>query len=147
MSINNSNFRDDVCDVCGVIIGGIRFGVSRQYERIRYLRGAIAGEVDVVDAQEIAVCCSSACRNAIRGRILSIAEIRETFPDIGPVEICSRCGGPVEMTKYHLSIVEDEAIVHVGEALGKSGVMGYADVLDSQVLAVACEQCAPHARG
>jgi len=69
--------------------------------------------------------------------VLDQANVRATYPDIGPIEVCSRCGGPVVMTDLHLTYVEEEV------DFGSNSSTFDVNVLDTQVLAVVCQKCAP----
>lgn len=62
------------------------------------------------------------------------------YPGSGSVEICSRCGGNVDMTRFHQIGVAEWQGVKVGDFLD------IATRLEATILAVACQQCAvpPH---
>jgi len=64
-----------------------------------------------------------------------LQNVRATYPDIGPIELCSRCGKPVDMTKFHLTYVES--------ILEQEWERMSASVLESVVLAVLCNACSP----
>ena len=124
------------CNVCEQPLGNPQFGISRQFERTIFSKNDDLDEVEVIDSNEIRAYCSSECLNKNRDLLLAQENVRASYPGIGPVESCSRCGRPVDMTRFHMAWVEDEV-----------EIQGYeATPINAEVLAVACDQCVPPSR-
>lgn len=126
-----------VCTVCEKPFRSPIFSINKAFERTIFMKGDAMPEVEVIRSQGIESCCSSECLEVARERALEKENVRATFPDIGPIELCSCCGKPVDMTEFHLTWSEDESNCYEGQ---------FIDVLQPvnvQVLAVACQSCAP----
>lgn len=54
-----------------------------------------------------------------------------SHPGIGPVEVCARCQGPVDMTRFHLTYLASAAL---NEGFSMRS-------LEIDYLAVVCDQC------
>lgn len=109
----------------------------RLYERTHFFDGEQMPEVETIDSEGIGAYCSATCLNQDRDKLLVKENVRATFPGIGPIEVCSRCGRPVDMAQFHLSWTEEEFNCQWGQ---------FIDVLQPiyyQSLAVVCQQCAP----
>lgn len=55
-------------------------------------------------------------------------------PGIGPVESCAKCGGPVDMSEFHLTYIEDEGI---------DDGLSVSRTINVEYLAVVCKRCCP----
>ena len=123
------------CETCGKPYRTPMFDVAKEYERTIFQEANRLPEVEIIGSVEIGQYCSSACRDRARSDLLLRENVRPTYPDIGPIESCSRCGLPIDMTKFHLAYVESI----LDQEWGRMS----ASVLESVVLAVLCNACAP----
>lgn len=78
-------------------------------------------QVAVVRSERIARCCSHACLQALLARRLAGFSVKlpSSAPDIGPVEVCAKCNGVVDMSAEHLCIwhAQEPPAVHKAAAL------------------------------
>ena len=125
------------CDNCGKRFRSPLYDVSKEYQFTNFYDTTRLPEIEIMGAEVIANYCSSNCRKNHRNLILKREKIQATFPDIGPIEKCSRCHGPVQMTIFHLAFVES-----VSEQNWEKPMFGV-NVLNSQVMSVVCNQCEP----
>ncbi|MDP1929276.1 MAG: hypothetical protein Q8K62_12305 [Thiobacillus sp.] len=121
------------CETCGKPFRRPLFDVSKQFERTIFCGNNSPAEVEVIGSEGIAQYCSRACRDPASTSLLQRENVRATYPDIGPIEFCSRCTAPVDMTKFHLAYVES---VLDGEWESMS-----TNVLEVVVLAILCNGC------
>ena len=126
----------NVCSVCGKSFCNPAFGLGRQFERTIFSRDDSLDEVEVIDANQIIEYCSAACLKSNRDQVLAQENIRPTYPDLGSAVTCSRCGDPVDITKFHMTWIEEEVEYHGFEATP----------INVDVLAVACNRCVPPSR-
>lgn len=125
------------CMVCETHFRSPLYEIARGYERTIFFDGDRMPEVEPISSNGIGIYCSAACLNQDRDKLLVKENVRATFPGIGPIEVCSRCGRPVDMAQFHLSWTEEELSCQWGQ---------FIDVLQPiyvQSLAVVCQQCAP----
>lgn len=125
------------CMVCEKHFRSPLYEISRGYERTIFFDGDQIPVVEPAGSEGIGTYCSAACLNQDRDKLLLKENVRATFPGIGPIEVCSRCGKPVDMVQFHLSWTEEELNCQWGP---------FIDVLQPinvQSLAVVCQQCAP----
>lgn len=111
------------------------FDVAKEYERTIFHENDNLPEVEIISSVQIGQYCSKECRELARDDLLLRENVHATYPDIGPLEPCSRCGEPVDMTKFHLTYVE--SILELNrESMSVS-------VIEPAVLAVLCNACSP----
>ena len=143
--MGNENWGNEAffCDECGEIFRSPLFCVTRAFECMHFYEAPRQPEAEVTFADAIANYCSSECLNKNRDRILERDGVKLTFPGPGPIELCSRCGSPVDMTCFHKTWSEEESICCWGESLSSI------QPLNVQLLAVACQGCeaSPNAIG
>lgn len=123
------------CETCGKPFRTPMFDVAKEYDRTIFQENDRLPEVEIIGSIEIGQYCSKGCRDRARGDLLLRENVHATYPDIGPIELCSRCGTPVDMTKFHLTYVES--------ILEQEWERMSASVLESVVLAVLCNACSP----
>ena len=127
---------DYYCMVCDARFRSPLFSITKSVERMHYFEGERLPEAEVEYAEGIGTYCSAACMASDRERLLQTEKVRVTFPGCGPIEACSRCGLPVDMSKSHDTWTEEQDVM--------SFSWGDMDVLQPQdvvVLAVACRGC------
>lgn len=75
-------------------------------EWVEFLAPGCLPQVAIVRSERLARCCSSACLKVLQTEWLTRFSIKrpKTSPGIGPVEVCARCEGIVDMTAEHLCI-------------------------------------------
>jgi len=137
--MNNSEHEElatSACSACGKSLCNPVFGLGRQFERTIISSDDSLDEVEVIDANVIAEYCSAACLNSKRDELLAQENIRPTYPDIGKAVTCSRCGDPVDVTKFHMAWIEEETEYHEFVVTP----------INVDVLAVACNRCVPPSR-
>lgn len=125
------------CACCGPKVGHALFDIAREFERMRYHGQPDTEEVEieVSSTESVAIFCSKLCRDRGGPAILGGQRIRvpKTRPDLGPIEICARCGFPVDMSEWHLAFLESDT--NTTGAIGKPDEVEY--------IAVVCRICAP----
>jgi hypothetical protein len=119
------------CDTCDKPFRYPQFDTAKEFERTIF--NSDLPEVEIVNSEGIGQYCSSSCRDQARSDLLQRENVRATYPDIGPIEFCSRCSAPVDMTKFHLAYVES---VFDGEWDRMS-----VNVLEATVVAILCNVC------
>jgi hypothetical protein len=125
------------CATCGPKVGIALFDVAREYERLRYSGSTESDEVeiDVSSAASIAIYCSKLCRD--QGRPLVMAAMHVSLPihrpSFGPIEVCARCLAPVDMSDWHLTILESDT--------NTTGLPF--KPFEVEYIAVICRTCAP----
>ena len=125
------------CMACLKPLGTPQFFISRAYERTIFYSNGRYPEIEIMAAEAIGSYCSGKCLNFEKIAILIRENVRSTFPGIGPVESCSRCGRPVDMTRFHRTWTESEEEITRGEYIEIS------KPLSVTTLAVACRNCEP----
>lgn len=125
------------CETCNKPFRTPLFDVTRDFERTIYFEEPRYPEVEIVGANAIANFCSASCRNRKLPKLLENATVRATYPGIGPIETCSRCGGAVQMSEFHLAYVVMET-----KQDWDQGMFGV-EVADAEVVAVVCQRCEP----
>ncbi len=125
------------CMVCEKQFRNPLFEIARGYERTVFYCGDRMPMVEPIESEGVGTYCSPACLNHDRNRLLERDNVRATYPGIGPIESCSRCGKPVDMTQYHMAWTEEKLHCEWGR---------FIDVLQPifvESLAVVCQQCVP----
>jgi hypothetical protein len=90
--------------------------------------------VEIQGAWGLECYCSRECLNARRVAVMAAENVPIRRPGIGPVETCAKCGGPVDMTCFHLTYLESSS-KNVTEFVSNTVSLDY--------LAVVCHQCHP----
>lgn len=125
------------CNTCGKRFRSPLYDVGKEFAQTFFYKEPRPPEIEVMGAETIANYCSPACRGRSRDQLLLQDKVRATFPGIGPVETCSRCGGLVDMTKFHLTYVQTDTTQDWGRPMFGVGV------LRTETLAVICQECEP----
>lgn len=125
------------CALCGTKISDGVFAICCETERKRYSKslGMHSAEVEVNGLKSIAKYCSNKCRRRGRKIAMTAERIRlpATPPSIGPIEVCAKCGGIVDMTNWHVVYFQSN-----------DNTPSHADkTYDAKELAVICGTCAP----
>ena len=125
---------DFYCMTCNTCFEKQLFNVARSMERVLFFAAPRLNEVQVTHAEGIGVFCSDSCR--AQGLPALMARERVPIPvnppDIGPIEVCARCSGPVDMSDFHLTYSKCEMVY--------SGIYGRES--NFKYLAVVCQRCA-----
>lgn len=125
------------CDACGTRFRSPLYDIGNEFDQTLFFVEPRLSEIEVMGAKTIANYCSPRCRDRKRDELLQREKVRMTFPGIGPVEACSRCGMPVDMTKPHLTYLQmDTAHDWDRPNFGVS-------VLGADTLAIVCQGCEP----
>ena len=126
---------DFECMTCGKMFERTWFDISRTRERVRYKSPTAVDEVEISFGDGIGVFCSRACLEGGRAAVMQEqgVPIPTDRPDIGPIEACARCSGPVDMSDWHLTFSE-------GKLEGEGGSVA---TLEFDYLAVVCKRCSP----
>lgn len=120
------------CFTCQIRFKGRVFSIAREWERVHF--GKALPEVEIVDADGLECYCSKICLEQRCEEVMAREEVPIRRPDIGPVERCAKCGGPVDMCEFHLAYIEDEYV--------DEGTCG-SRTIDVDYLAVVCSRCRP----
>lgn len=128
-SIPNDEYE---CFTCDRRFKSRAFSISREWDRVHFEYSL--PEVEIEGAYGLECYCSLECLTARRTDVMAQENVPIRRPGLEPVEICAKCGGPVDMTEFHLTYVEDETV--------RRG-MFEVQVVSLDYLAVVCRQCRP----
>jgi hypothetical protein len=117
------------CEECDTMFRSPIFGIDQSRARTIFPKGNGLPEIDVRNSSTFANFCSAECREAGRSKVYAHINVSITNPGIGPVEKCSRCGGDIDMTKWHGDISESVSDFDSGA------------VSDVEYVAVLCPNC------
>ena len=120
------------CFTCSVRFKKKVFSITREWERVDFSEAL--PEVDILDAYGLECYCSKSCLEGRRDEVMARGQVSITRPNLGPVETCAKCGGPVDMSEFHLAYLEDESI--------DEGTF-VSTMIDLDYLAVVCKRCHP----
>jgi len=126
------------CMSCGRMFAGTWFEVARSFQRVHFNSPSALDEIETEQSEGLSECCCTGCHEAVRGAVMQQQQvpIPSVRPDIGPVETCAKCSGPVDMSHWHLTFDEN-----------KMEDQGWAAAtLEQSCMAVVCKQCAPYGR-
>ncbi len=126
------------CMHCGKMFTRKWYELSRAFERVHFLSPLSLDEVEIEDSEGIGVFCSQECLAVERAPVMRDegVPIPAVRPDIGPIESCAKCSGPVDMSDWHLTCT-DGCLVEERDGL---------QILDVGYVAVVCRECAPRSR-
>jgi hypothetical protein len=127
-------FDDDEyeCFTCKRRFRSTLFSISREWNRVHYEEGD--PEVEISSSEGLECYCSQACATARRTSVMANEGVPISRPGLGPIEPCSKCGAPVDMTKFHLTYL-DSYEVHESAMVLRTESVDY--------LAVLCRTCEP----
>lgn len=118
------------CESCGRMFDGSpNYAIEWEQARTVFFDEDRLPEVDIQYAETYASFCTPECRDHARPKVYELLGITATYPGIGPVEQCSRCGSKIDMTQWHTCIVE---AVRDMDSMATS---------DMEYLAVLCPAC------
>lgn len=123
------------CDDCGKAFRSPLFNICRSVEKMHFQEEPCLPEAEVLYSEAITNSCCSDCLGKARQRVLTEDSLTATFPGPGPIESCSRCAKPVDMTKPHKTWTEEESTCFWSSSL--DGITP----INVEVLAVTCQQC------
>ncbi|WP_277183299.1 hypothetical protein [Caballeronia sp. BR00000012568055] len=119
------------CFTCDRIFSGRVFEIAREWERVHFSDGIPEAEIE--DSWGLECYCSQLCADLRREEVMAREGVPIRHPDLGPIEPCSKCGFPIDMTQFHLTYVESCVDMH--------GSVG--QPVDVACLAVVCSSCRP----
>ncbi|WP_155681571.1 hypothetical protein [Burkholderia stagnalis] len=117
------------CFHCGRQFRTTVFEVIRERERMHF--DTDPPTIEVQEAEGLECYCSCACLAARAPIVMAREKTPIRSPGFGPVEVCARCEGPVDMTRFHLTYLASSAM-HEGFAMR---------TLEVDYLAVVCDHC------
>jgi predicted nucleic-acid-binding Zn-ribbon protein len=120
------------CFTCSIRFKERVFNIIREWERVHF--DTKLPEIEIEDAYGLECYCSQTCLEGRRDEVMEREGVPIRRPGTGPVESCAKCGGPVDMSEFHLTYIEDEAI--------DTG-MYVSSVINVEYLAVVCNRCRP----
>jgi len=125
------------CFECNAMFRKHVFGLNRQFERVGF--GTSMPVIDVEHSDGLTCYCSDRCMNIHfpKEMVNQGVPIPAVRPDIGPVEVCAVCKGPVDMLRWHLTFVLEEF-----EDMGWCAQPKW-----SEYVAVVCNYCTPRSDG
>jgi hypothetical protein len=93
------------CPVCNKKLSNHFYSFDRHVEVSQYKQFMGSTSLTVLRSEPIAECCSAEC--AWSSIFLGLAErgLKLTGGGVGPIEVCAKCGGPVDMSEPHVSYV------------------------------------------
>ncbi len=89
------------CFTCSVRFKWRVFSITREWERVHF--GKALPEIEIVGAEGLECYCSKPCLARRRDEVMVREGVPIRYPDIVPVERCAKCGGPVDMSEFHLT--------------------------------------------
>lgn len=122
---------DYECFTCNRIFKGRVFEIAREWERVHFSESI--PEVEIEDSRGLECYCSQLCANLRREEVMAREGVPIRHPGLGPIEPCSKCGAPIDMTQFHVTYVDSCVDVH--------GFVGVS--VDVNYLAVVCSTCRP----
>lgn len=126
------------CQECSKLFRSPLFTVASGYEKVFFYDEERMPEIETENSESIGTFCSIQCLEVQRGKILANEGVCATYPGIGPVERCSRCGKSMDTTIPHKTWVEEEAICE-WDASGDYSVQP----IEVRTLAMVCQDCLP----
>lgn len=123
------------CMACNKSFHSPLYSITRSNEQIHFYSGERLPEAEVLFAESIGDYCSKACQDLNRDHLLKSHQVRSTYPGPGPVESCSRCGNPVDMSRPHWTWTEEMADVVWGQGIEQI------QPTEAHLLAVLCRKC------
>jgi hypothetical protein len=124
------------CCTCKARFRATVYGVGPQWERLCYLDAESGPEYEFWDGYSLETYCSPSCMEHGLPAVMALEKTPVSRVGNGPVEVCARCGGPVDMAAYHLTYVADRL-----DCKEPTGFEATQTIL--QFLGVVCSQCAP----
>ena len=123
------------CDVCNKQLEPHFYSFERQVEQARYDREDGQTEIKVLRSETIASYCSAKC--AWASIIPGLAErgIKRTGGGEGPIEVCAKCDGLVDMTQPHINYS------YFDQTLDVKPWLTSIEVHYAEGLAVVCVRC------
>lgn len=120
---------------CSKMFSSVWYDIGSRRERVIFSSPRALDEIEVLSAEGIGVFCSADCHQAGRSEVMRDqgVPIPSVPPDLGPVERCAKCKGPVDMSDWHLMYTE---------GVIKETSSGIAALRES-LLAVVCKKCSP----
>lgn len=113
------------CFNCNRIFRGRVFEVTGEWNRTHFEDELPSVEVE--GSVGLECYCSRRCLDARLRLVMAAEGVPIRHPGIGPIEKCAKCNGPVDMTRFHLTYLED--------------CVEYATTLELDYLAVVCQHC------
>ena len=123
------------CMACNKPFHSPLFSITRSNETMHFYFGDRLPEAEAFFAESIGDYCSQACLNLNRDRLLKSHQVRSTYPGSGPIESCSRCRHPIDMSKPHWTWTEEIADVAWGKGIEQI------QPTKAHLLAVLCQKC------
>jgi hypothetical protein len=123
------------CVTCRTIFDNPVFEIVREWERVDYAEVMPCFEIESSEAIECY--CSSTCMDARTPEVMKREDTPIRRPGIGPIELCARCQGVVDMSHFHLTYLKSKGVWKDGEF----------DTPEIDYLAVLCRSCAPGSSG
>lgn len=130
-----SELMDFECMSCSKMFSGVWHDISKRRERVIFNSPQALDEIEVLSGEGIGVFCSGGCHQAGRSKVMREegVPIPPVPPDLGPVESCAKCKGPVDMSDWHLMYTE---------GVMKETSWGI-DALRETLMAAVCKKCSP----
>lgn len=117
------------CESCGKMFSGVLFAIDREFERVAFAAGELP-VVSISGSENIANFCSADCRKKGRESVMRAEGVPIQRVGLGPIETCAKCGGPVDMTGWHLTYLDSDTRFEGS----------YPQPLDVDYLAVVCNR-------
>jgi len=133
--IDSANDNTFYCMACNRPFHTPLFSITRSTEQMIFYPGERLPEANVLSAESIGDYCSETCLNKNRYRLMESDGVRPTYPGPGPIESCSRCSAPVDMSSPHWTWTEEVADVSWGDGID------YIQPTKAILLAVRCQKC------
>lgn len=123
------------CMACNKPFHSPLYSITRSSEQMHFYPGERLPEAEVLFAESVGDYCSQACLDLNRARLLNSNNVRATYPGPGPIESCSRCSNPVDMSSPHWTWTEEKA-----DVAWENGIEQIQPTA-ANLLAVLCKDC------
>ena len=127
------------CDACGVSLTARYWTFDRLVERIDYNRpGDTPGSsatVAVLRSETLDQSCCEDCARLVASLGLAQRGLRQLQCANGPIEICAKCGGPIDLTRSHV------AYQLMDQTESRQPWLTSLHPIDSESLAYVCPSC------
>lgn len=127
------------CDACGVSLTARYWTFDRLVERVDYNRPgdtpSSSATVTVLRSETLEQMCSEDCARLVAFLRLAERGLRQGECGTGPIEVCAKCGGPVDLTQSHV------AYQLMDQTESRQPWLTMINPIDSEILAYVCSAC------
>lgn len=123
------------CEMCNRKLKKHFYSFDRHVEQAHYGSDDGQTEISVLRAETVAAYCSAKCAWASIIPELAERGLKHTGGGVGPIEVCAKCGGLVDMSQPHVSYTYHD------QTLDEKPWLSSIQVHDAEGLADVCIRC------